>query len=255
MILNSFAPSVWTVEGPIVSFYGFPYPTRMVVIRLSDGSSWIWSPVKLTEELALEVVKVAGPVQHIVSPNKIHWLFMKEWQDKFPGAKMYASPGLGDRDIAKNLSFSDTLTNDAPPGYASDIDQVLFEGRVLDEVCFFHKASKTAIVCDLIQRHKEEDQTGWKGWLMRVDGMVGPLGGTPREWRFVFWACGLLPKARVSLDKILKEWQPEKLIVAHGENAEEGATVIIEESLPWIPKHPKECICCGSKEINITEQE
>lgn len=245
-MLNLFAPNVWTVEGPIVSFYGFPYPTRMVAIQLSDGTAWIWSPVELTEDLALEVVRTVGPVKHIVSPNKIHWLFMKPWQERFPQAKMYASPGLANRKIASNLEFSETLTNEAPVAYAKDIDQVLFQGGAMDEVWFFHKASKTAIVCDLIQRHKEEDQTGWKGWLMRVDGMVGPLGSTPKEWRMAFWMCGLLPKARSSLDKVTLEWKPEKLVIAHGENAEEGATFVIENCLPWIPKDPeKSCQCCS----------
>jgi hypothetical protein len=254
-MLNSFAPSVWTVEGPVVSFCGFPYPTRMVVIKLTDGSSWIWSPVELTEELALEVEKTVGPVRHIVSPNKIHWLSMKQWQHRFPSAKMYASPGLSKRKIASDLVFSETLTNEAPQDYAADIDQLVFEGGLMDEVWFFHKASKTAISCDLIQRHRVEDQKGWKGWMMRVDGMVGPMGSTPYEWRLVFCMYGLLPKARASLDKVLTEWKPERLIVAHGENAEEGATLVIEHCLPWIPKDPQNCLCCNPKETSTPPAE
>jgi hypothetical protein len=54
--IQRFAPKVWMVEGPVVSFYGFPYPTRMVAIQLTDGSAWIWSPVALTEELASLIV-------------------------------------------------------------------------------------------------------------------------------------------------------------------------------------------------------
>lgn len=77
--------------------------------------------------------------------------------------------------------------------------------------------------------------------------MVGPLGSTPKEWRMAFWMCGLLPKARESLDKVTLEWKPEKLVIAHGENAEEGATLDIENCLPWIPKDPeKSCQCCST---------
>ena len=42
---------IWLVEGGLVSFYGFPYPTRMVVIRLSSGLLWIWSPIALSSQV------------------------------------------------------------------------------------------------------------------------------------------------------------------------------------------------------------
>ena len=50
-MLESFAPSLYIADGPDVSFYGFPYPTRMVVVQLSSGDAWVWSPIKLTDEL------------------------------------------------------------------------------------------------------------------------------------------------------------------------------------------------------------
>ncbi len=43
--LEEFAPGLWVAEGPVVSFYGFPYPTRMALIRLSDGGLFVWSPI------------------------------------------------------------------------------------------------------------------------------------------------------------------------------------------------------------------
>ena len=36
-MLQEFAPSLYLADGPVVSFYGFPYPTRMAVAKLSDG--------------------------------------------------------------------------------------------------------------------------------------------------------------------------------------------------------------------------
>ena len=77
--LVEFATNVWIVEGPVVDYYGFPYPTRMVVIRLSDGTSWIWSPIAFQQEeeegegdpLLQEVQATAGPARHLVSPNAI----------------------------------------------------------------------------------------------------------------------------------------------------------------------------------------
>ena len=35
---KEFGPSLYIVDGPTVPFYGFPYPTRMAVARLSVPS-------------------------------------------------------------------------------------------------------------------------------------------------------------------------------------------------------------------------
>ena len=77
-MLEEFGPSLYIANGPTVPFLTFPYPTRMVVIRLSDGSAWIWSPIPLTPDLERQV-DLIGPVRHIVSPNKIHHLFLEAW--------------------------------------------------------------------------------------------------------------------------------------------------------------------------------
>ncbi len=67
--LTPLAEAIWLGEGAIVDFYGFPYPTRCLVVRLADGGLWVWSPVELTADLRAEV-EALGPVAHLVSPNK-----------------------------------------------------------------------------------------------------------------------------------------------------------------------------------------
>jgi hypothetical protein len=81
LVLEEFGPSLYVADGPTVPFLGIPYPTRMAVVRLTGGSAWVWSPIALTPELEREVGSI-GPVRHIVSPNKIHHLFLEEWADR-----------------------------------------------------------------------------------------------------------------------------------------------------------------------------
>ncbi|MBT8445623.1 MAG: DUF4336 domain-containing protein [Gammaproteobacteria bacterium] len=227
-MLEEFAPSLYVVDGPIVSFYGFPYPTRMALVRLEDGSVWAWSPVALSAEM-IDAVNAVGPVRHIVSPNKIHHLFLAEWSRQWPDARVYAPPGLAKR--KPELRFDAELGDTPDPAWAEEIDQVIFRGSLaMEEVAFFHRASRTAIICDLIQRHPEAAMTGWKGMLMRLDSLVGPRGSTPREWRASFLKRS---KARAARDKVLG-WNPERLLIAHGECAQSGATPIIGEALSWI---------------------
>ena len=126
-MLEEFGPSLYVAEGPTVSFYGFGYPTRMAVVRLSDGSAWVWSPVALTDELA-GAVQAVGPVHHIVSPNKIHHLFLAEWAERWPRARVYAPPGLARRKPA--LRFDAELRDEPDPAWSVDIDQVIFRGSL-----------------------------------------------------------------------------------------------------------------------------
>jgi len=51
MLLESIGHSIWIAEGPVLSFEGFAYPTRMAVVRLDNGDLFVWSPIALTPKL------------------------------------------------------------------------------------------------------------------------------------------------------------------------------------------------------------
>ena len=123
--LMHFGREIWVVDGPVTSFHGFPYPTRMAVIRLSNGSLFVWSPVALSGSLRASI-DVLGPVRYLVSPNALHHLFIAEWKSAYPEARLYASPRL--RDKRKDLAFDATLAEAPEPEWAADIDQVVLHG-------------------------------------------------------------------------------------------------------------------------------
>ncbi len=227
-MLTEIDRDIWIAEGPSVSFFGFPYPTRMTLVRLSDGGLWLCSPIELTDVLADEV-RALGPVQHLVSPNKIHHLFLGQWAQAWPEAKLWASPGLARR--RRDLSFHGELGDAAEPAWASDIDQLIFRGSFfMEEVVFFHRASRSAIITDLVQKFDPATQRGWRGLLMRLDGLVGPDGSTPREWRLTFWNRRA---AREALRKALA-WDPQRLIIAHGQWVRENGREALARSLSWL---------------------
>ncbi len=227
-MLQEFGRALFSAEGPTVSFFGFPYPTRMAVARLSDGSVWVWSPVALTAELAKEVRSI-GPVRHIVSPNKIHHLFLKEWSDRWPEARLYAPPGLARK--RPDLCFYAQLDDEPNPSWAPDIDQAVFRGSfAMEEVTFFHRESRTVIIGDLIQRFSVSKASGWKGMVMRLGGLVGEDGSTPRDWRASFLRRA---PARAARKKVVG-WNANQLLIAHGDCVHEGAAQVIATALRWI---------------------
>ncbi|MEO8124587.1 MAG: DUF4336 domain-containing protein [Burkholderiales bacterium] len=227
-MLHEFGPSLYSVDGSTVSFFGFPYSTRMAVARLSDGSLWVWSPIALTDKLVAEV-RALGPVRYIVSPNKIHHLFLKEWANHWPQARLYAPPGLAQK--VPTLNFWAELGDEPDAAWAADIDQAAFRGSfAMEEIVFFHRPSRTAIFGDLIQRHPESTMSGWKGLLMRLDGLVGEHGSTPREWRASFLRRG---PARAARQKVF-DWHAERLLIAHGQCVHSAAGETIVAALGWI---------------------
>lgn len=227
-MLREFGPSLYLAEGPVVSFFGFPYPTRMALAQLADGSLWVWSPVALTQELVTQIEAI-GSVRYVVSPNKIHHLFLREWTVRWPEARLYAPPGLARR--RRDLHFSGQLGDEPESSWAQDIDQVIFRGSfAMDEVAFFHRASKTAIIGDLIQRFPASQGSGWKGLVMRLGGLVGENGSTPCDWRASFLRRA---PARAARKKVL-DWNAERLLIAHGDCVQHGATRVIAAALDWI---------------------
>lgn len=81
---------IWIVDGPIISFYKMPFPTRMTMIRLEDGTLFIHSPVELNDELQGQV-DALGEVRHLVAPNWIHYAYLPQWQEAYPEATTWAA--------------------------------------------------------------------------------------------------------------------------------------------------------------------
>ncbi|CAM9719421.1 unnamed protein product, partial [Ectocarpus sp. 13 AM-2016] len=78
---------VWCAERPFV-WNGIDVGGRMAVVKLSNGSLWVHSPVDLDEPLK-EALASLGPVGHIVSPNYEHVKYAKQWVEAYPSAISY----------------------------------------------------------------------------------------------------------------------------------------------------------------------
>ena len=138
--LRPFGHGLWVADGPVVDFYSFPYPTRTAIARLSDGSLWIWSPIHLDPQLRDEVEALGQPA-HLVSPNKIHHLFLGEWKGAYPSGKLWGLPAVARK--RRDRAFAGELGALPPGEWERDIDQVVFRGSLLmDEVVFFHRSSR-----------------------------------------------------------------------------------------------------------------
>lgn len=230
-MLEQVDQAVWVAEGRIVSFYGFPYPTRSVIARLEKGDLWIWSPVELTADLRDEVDRL-GPVRHLVSPNKLHHLHLREWLAAYPEAWLWGPRSTIGK--CSDLSFREALTDDPPREWLPDMDLAWFRGSfTMDEIVFFHRPSATAIVADLIQSFSDrflKEHWGFWGFLAHLDGLAQDRPGAPREWRLTFMNRAPARRAR---DKALS-WNCRRVILAHGEWPRENGNDFLAQSLRWL---------------------
>lgn len=230
-MLEQVHDALWVAEGEIVSFFGIAYPTRSVIARLKNGNLWVWSPVKLTTALRTEVDRL-GPVCHLVSPNKLHHLYLREWKATYPEAQLWGPQTT----IKKrpDLRFREALKDSSPAEWSSDIDQAWFRGSfAMDEVVFFHRPSATAIVADLIQTFSDNflrEHWGWWRFLARLDGLTQDQACAPLEWRLSFINRAPARRAR---DKALS-WNCQRVIVAHGEWPRANGDAFLAKSFRWL---------------------
>jgi hypothetical protein len=210
-MLTPFGSGIWLADGPVVkAALGFRYPTRMALVRLDNGGLWVWSPVALTEGLRAEIAAL-GPVAHLVAPNHLHHVFLGDWAAAFPEARVHAPPGL--RAKRPDLRLDADLGAGPAPGWAGQIDQVLVDASPLTtEAVFFHRASGTALVCDLLQQFPPGWHRGWRALLARMDNMIGFEPAMPVKFRLAVRAHS---EARAALEQV-RDWPVQRLVMAHG---------------------------------------
>jgi hypothetical protein len=156
---------------------------------------------------------------------------MAEAREAYPDAEAWIPPQLARKMPA--VAGLPELSDAPQSAWAEWIDQVVLRGSAaMEEVVFFHRASRTALVCDFIQRHDPAAFNRWQRALMAADGLLGEHGSTPRELRATFLRRG---PARAALDHALG-WDPDHLVIAHGANARGDGAAVLADGLAWIRK-------------------
>ena len=226
--IHEFAPDILLVDGPIVRDFGFPFPTRMAVIRLRNGSLWIDSPVPVSTEI-LTRIQALGPVLYLVAPTPRHVWRLREAQLRFPKAELWACRQIPAK--LRHLPVTGILGSTVPEAWAADLDQLVFRGNpLLEEVCFFHARSRTLIMDDLIQHHLKEAGKPLRNALLTLVGSSGSQGEVPLDIRWSFWDR---TQARHSLEQLLA-WDFDRLVIAHGPCIECDAKAVIEHAFHWL---------------------
>ena len=228
--LQEFAPDVWTVEGPNVYDMGFLFTTRMTVVKLSDGSVWIESPVAASFATLAEIAAV-GPVRYLVAATPRHVWRLERWHTLFPEAELWSAPHSLLSLEPAGLPLNRRLGAEPPPAWAADLDQLPFRGNpLLTEVLFLHRQARTLIVGDLFQSNPSLPGHPLRNALLKLSGGLAPGGGVGFDMKLTFIQPALARQAR---DRLLA-WDFDKLIIAHGACITHDAKPLVASWLSWI---------------------
>ena len=232
--LKSLAADAWLVDGPIIRFGTpwprMPFPTRMTIFRLADGGLFVHSPTALTADLRGEVEAIGVP-RWIVAPNRLHFWWIPQWREAYPDAQVYLAPRVREQ-AGAHIDFPAAELRDES-GYPWDgqIDTVAAPGDFMIEFEFFHRASRTVVLTDLIENFEPSKVGRAMRWLTWLGGVRDPDGQTPRDMRFTFRRHR--PELRRALE-VMVSWNPERLILAHGRWYSRDAVGELRRALRWI---------------------
>jgi hypothetical protein len=208
------AENLWTVDHLLRLPGGVPFPTRMTVIRVRDGSLVLLSPIPIDDALAAQLA-AEGPVGHIIAPNRFHHLALPGACARYPEARLLGVDGVSQKQ--PGLKF-EPLAQSQIASLGDSVEAVAIEGAPrLSETVFFHRPSRTLIVTDLV--FNVERAPSWASAVMFwMTGTHGRLAQS-RAWTLVINDA---KAARKSSERIF-EWDFDRLIVAHGTNISSGA--------------------------------
>ncbi|QAY77243.1 DUF4336 domain-containing protein [Sphingosinicella sp. BN140058] len=225
------AEGIWIVDsGPIVVAC-LSLPVRMTIIRLGDGDLLLHSPVRFSPDLARRI-EALGTIRHLIAPNVAHWTFLSDWQRAFPDATVWAVPGLRDRkEVRESGLVVDRDLGPAPPdAWQGEIDQGIVAGAGgFREAWFFHRASSTLVLVDLIENVEPAKLPPLTRWAMRL------TGATRDSTAFHVRSLLLLErKAARQAVAAMVATAPSRVIFAHGRFFADDGAARLSRAFAWL---------------------
>lgn len=207
--MKPIAPDVWQVCGaPMRMAGGVQMPLASTVVRLSDRSLLVYSPIAFDDTQAA-AIEAEGQVAHVVAPNLFHHLHVGAAMERWPRATLHGAPGLAAK--RKNLSFHHEL---GAPGAVIDasIDvEVIGGAPKINEALVFHRPSGTLVCADFVFNVTEPAN-------LRTRLVLAMMGvGGKRLMQSRLWKLLARDKAatRASIERVLG-WAITTIAPTHG---------------------------------------
>ena len=239
--MKQIAEDVWILRFPL-TLLGMRIGRTVTVIRLHSGTVVIHSTAPFSETDVATISALGSPVA-LIEATLFHDTCAEAGTAAFPKVPYYAPPGLADKLGAIALG-----TTSEP--WAGELEMVRIEGAPsVQEHVFFHHASRTLIVADLVF-NLDPNITGWTRFFFRWVAGLKRLRGMSRMFR-------LMIRDRTAFTASVRrmmEWDFDRVIVGHGDVIETGGKQVVSDVLAsgWVPGPGRGCIAplSGSSALN-----
>lgn len=226
------ASGVWVVDSGPIRVLGLRLPIRMTVLRVGEGLL-LHSPTRYDRGLHTRLAAL-GPIRHLVAPNLVHWMHLRDWQLACPDVTVSVAPGLAERRPVRRsgLRIDRVLGDRPPPDWAEELDQLIVAGGGgFRELAFLHRPTHTLVLTDLVQNLEPEKLPRPIRPLARLLGVTAPDGRAPAYLRAL---VALRRREAAPAAARLLAWAPERVIFAHGRWFERDGTEALRRSLRWL---------------------
>ena len=217
---------IWDTDATTSLGLGITFPNRMVVVRLASGGLMLHSPTPIDDSLAA-ALDALGPVELIIAPNLFHHLYVPAAQERFPSARLLGAEGFAKK--RPDVAWDGFLGEEPVPELEGSLQRYRHRGTIARENVFFHPATRTLIVTDLVFHIQETVNLPSSLFF----GMLGVKGKVKQSPAFRFVATKDREAAGRSLHEILAlDW--ERLIPSHGPVVENRAKEQFAAGVTWM---------------------
>jgi hypothetical protein len=200
---------------------------RSTVVRLSSGLLWLHSPMPACEESVQELSAI-GDVGFVVAPNLMHHLFYARALDAFPRARGYFAPGL-EKKVGGLAGQS--LADAGQPPWHGELESVFVAGLpVLNETVWFHPATGTLIVTDLLFCFGRSNPLATRA-VARLLGVQDRLAMS----RTMKWSVRGRNEFRNAIDRMMA-WDVHRIVLAHDQIIEHDPKRKLADAFAWVAK-------------------
>ncbi|KAI0684510.1 hypothetical protein BC835DRAFT_1422256 [Cytidiella melzeri] len=236
-VIREVTKDIWTFSRPFARFGLVPIGGRSTAVKLNTGDVWVLASTPLDDETKNKLQEL-GPVKYIVGPDAVHYLFLSQFKQQYPDAKLIAPQAAIEtvKQKSPNLTFDGAWGKDAPDtkyGFEDDIQHCYFPGHTNKEVAFFHAASKTLLEADLLFNLPPTEQyskSSSSATIPFLSSRMSPFGALHKK---VAWATGSDKEAMKRDLKTIKAWDFDRIIPCHGDVIENNGKAAFEEAFKW----------------------
>lgn len=265
LVVRDLTPNVTTLSVPFERYGRIHFGGRATVARLSGGGVLVFSPVALTAEVAAVVERLGGGqgVKYLVAGDMEHHIFLSEWLQAYPEARIVAPAGLREKRVATQgadpkVNIHDTFFAELPdgktpvgpvsiaPDFDADCSLVYVDTHPNKELVVLYKPDRILIEADLLMnlppteqysrvdaelRHRVEHPDLLNRIILTLMSTAGPaMGGRRLLWYGM--SRGNRPRFNEAVG-LIDTWDFDTIVPCHGETIVGDGKDVFRKMFAW----------------------